>query len=129
MRGLDDGDAEIIIQALIDYMPKTLHFLSWNDWLTASNPDGIPLEEEQFMHQAAAFYGNISPNYQTLLEDLINSDSLYLEKVDKQIGGSAVSINPNSDKIGNCVYKYGAGKNLALPQWQSCHCSSKITAG
>lgn len=67
MRGLDDGDAEIIIKALIDYMPKTLHFLAWNDWLTASNPDGIPLEEEQFMHQAAAFYGKISPNYQTML--------------------------------------------------------------
>lgn len=106
MRGLDDGDAEIIIQALIDYMPKTLHFLAWNDWTTASNPDGIPLEEEQFMHQAAAFYGNISPNYQTLLEDLINSDSLYLEKVDKQIGGSAVSINPNSDNSVSVHIRY-----------------------
>ncbi len=119
--GVDESEAQIILQALVDYFPKTLDFIAENEWMTGETYEEIPLEEEEFMHQAAAFYGKILPNYQILLEELVDSDALFLEKLDDQPQGSEVVVDVTRDHpvsvhlryadmlyfSVNCVHEFG----------------------
>lgn len=59
----------------------------------SSTPDAQTfLEEDDFLREAAAFYGTLCPDYQPLLESLIESDALQLETVPQLLAGGTTKV-------------------------------------
>lgn len=84
-----DVDVVALTDTVVESFSKSWQPLAWLAYL-ATEPDNQKfLDEDDFLKEAAALYGELCPDYQPLLESLINSDNLHLETTTPLLSGGA----------------------------------------
>lgn len=87
-----DVDVVALTDTVVESFSKSWQPLAWLAYL-ATEPDNQKfLDEDDFLKEAAALYGELCPDYQPLLESLINSDNLHLETTTPLLSGGSTSF-------------------------------------
>ena len=83
-----DFDMTETATLILQSYPRSINFLMWNGNVRDSMSGAVFLDREAFLRDAAAMYGQISPEYQPMLEALVGSDAFVSETVPRvQAGG------------------------------------------